>query len=386
MDINFTLKADVTKTFKTQLACNSLDIDIEKKSVHNLTVKNVDIESDYNIGLIVGASGSGKTTIAKHLFGDDCFKAVLNEDLPILEQFPESMNYEDCAKMLSGIGLTSVPCWVRPVKTLSNGQKARAEAAILMSKSIENEVVLIDEWTSVVDRQVAKIMSHSLQKFARRYKKKIIVCSCHYDIGEWLNPDWVLDCNAQNFVKHEAKKKSRNEQLTFEIKRVERSTWRYFSKYHYLSANLPGGELFLFGLFINGNQIGFQCFANYVPYKDKRKKKIFHSNRTVVHPDYQGFGLGQKLIDETSKIMAIEENFRIMAKFSSLPIYKQMIQNDDWKFLGVKRLMGKMKTGGNMARNKGITGGEFGVGSYREGGVKTFQFEFKVENFKQAKA
>ncbi len=382
MDIDFILKADVVKTFKTQLACNSLDIDIEKKSIHHLQVKNVDLESDYNIGLIVGASGSGKTTIAKHLFGDDCFQFVLDEDQPILEQFPKEMTYEDCAKMLSGIGLTSVPCWVRPVKTLSNGQKARAEAALLMSKSLENEVVLIDEWTSVVDRQVAKIMSHSLQKFARKYKKKIIVCSCHYDISEWLNPDWTLDCNSQNFVKHEAKKKSRNEQLKFEIKEVGRETWKYFSKYHYLSSNLPGGKLYLYGLFIDGNQIGFQCFANYVPYKNKRRKKIFHSNRTVIHPDYQGFGLGLKLINETCKLMAKEHSFRLMAKFSSLPIYKQMIKNEDWVFIGAKRLMGKMKIVGNMARNKGIDGGKFGVGSYREGGVKTYNFEFNAEKFK----
>jgi ABC-type ATPase with predicted acetyltransferase domain len=229
---------------------------------------------------------------------------------------------------------------------------------------------------------VAKIMSHSLQKFARKFKKKIIVCSCHYDIEEWLNPDWVLDCNKQHFEKHEAKKKYRKEKLKFEIKEVGRETWRYFSKYHYLSSNLPGGKLHLFGLFINGNQVGFQCFANYVPYKNKTKKKIFHSNRTVIHPDYQGFGLGLSLINETSIIMARKYDYRIMAKFSSLPIYKQMIKNKDWVFIGAKRLMGKMKTGGNMARNKGIRGGKFGVGGYREGGVKTFNFEFNVKKYK----
>jgi ATPase subunit of ABC transporter with duplicated ATPase domains len=39
--------------------------------------------------------------------------------------------------MLNGIGLNSVPCWLRPVKTLSNGQKARAEALLLMSSNKE---------------------------------------------------------------------------------------------------------------------------------------------------------------------------------------------------------------------------------------------------------
>ena len=41
---------------------------------------------------------------------------------------PEEFEYKECASMLTGIGLNSVPCWIRPVKTLSSGQKARAEA------------------------------------------------------------------------------------------------------------------------------------------------------------------------------------------------------------------------------------------------------------------
>ena len=50
--------------------------------------------------------------------------------------------------------------------------------------------------------------------------------------------------------------------------------------------------------FYNNNQIGFQCFANYTPHK-KGTIIIYHSNRTVIHPDYNGMGLGIKLINET---------------------------------------------------------------------------------------
>ena len=57
-----------------------------------------------------------------------------------------------------------------------------------------------DEWTSVVDRNVAAVMSHSLQKKARRENKKIVLLSCHYDVLDWLNPDWVIDCNEQKFI------------------------------------------------------------------------------------------------------------------------------------------------------------------------------------------
>lgn len=197
--ISFTLESEIFNNFRCKLACDSLDIDITKKSKHEINIDNIDIPSDWNIGVIYGASGSGKTTLAKHLFGNDIFNSEMNEDLPIINQFPQEMSYEDCAKNLSGIGLTSVVCWVRPVKTLSNGQKSRAEAALLMS--MNKEIVVIDEWTSVVDRTVAKVMSHCVQKHARKNNKKIIILSCHQDIIDWVKPDWMIDCNDQLFKK-----------------------------------------------------------------------------------------------------------------------------------------------------------------------------------------
>jgi ABC-type dipeptide/oligopeptide/nickel transport system ATPase subunit len=192
------LQSEISDTFRCKLACDSLDIDIKKKSVHHLKIDNINIPADWNIGVIYGASGSGKTTLAKKVFGDQCFMSALNEDLPIIDQLPKEFKYEECASILNGIGLTSVVCWVRPVKTLSNGQKARAEAALLMTQ--KDGIPVIDEWTSVVDRTVAKAMSHCVQKHARKQKKQIILLSCHYDIIEWVKPDWLIDCNKQEFV------------------------------------------------------------------------------------------------------------------------------------------------------------------------------------------
>jgi ABC-type ATPase with predicted acetyltransferase domain len=364
--IDIKLQSEIFSNFRCQVACNSLDIDIKKKSIHHLKIENVQIPNEWNIGLIYGASGSGKTTTVKQLFGDNVFEAVLDEDQPIINQLPKDLTYEECATLLNGIGLNSVPCWVRPVKTLSNGQKARAEAVLLMCQN--KDVVFIDEWTSVVDRTVAKAMSLCLFKYAKKNNKKIVLLSCHYDILEWVSPDWLIDCNTQKFLLPKTKDFFFNERekLNFTIKEIGRESWKYFSKYHYLSELLPGGKIYLYGLFDGDNQIGFQCFANYTPHK-KGTVIIYHSNRTVIHPDYNGLGLGIILINETSKLLKEKINCRIMAKFSSVPVYKAMIKQECWKFLGEKRLMGKMKTGRNMLRN----------GGFREKGVKTFNFEFK---------
>lgn len=364
--IEIMLQSPVSNNFRCKMACDALDIDIHKKSVHHLKIQGIEMPTDWNIGLVYGASGSGKTTMIKKLFGEAVFQNVLNDEEPIINQFPKELSYDECAAILTGIGLNSVPCWVRPVKTLSNGQRARAEAALAMVQS--QDIIFIDEWTSVVDRTVAKAMSHCLQKFARKFGKKIVVLSCHYDVLEWLVPDWLIDCNEQKFFVREQDDFffTRREQLVFTIRKIGRDSWRYFSKYHYLSERLPGGKIHLYGLFCGDKQIGFQCFANYTPTRPG-SIPIYHSNRTVIHPDYQGLGLGIKLINESSRVFKTEfPSYKIMAKFSALPVFKAMIKQKQWRFIETKRLMGAMKTGGNMDRRSG----------FREAGVKTYHFEY----------
>jgi ABC-type ATPase with predicted acetyltransferase domain len=196
--VDFKLQSEIFNNFRCKMACDSLDIDIKKKSTHHVHIDDINIPDKWNVGLIYGASGSGKTTLAQHLFGNKVFATMIDDSKPIINQFDVSYTYDECAALLTGIGLTSVPCWVRPVSTLSNGQRARAEAALLMSDKTRS-IICIDEWTSVVDRTVAKAMSHCVQKFARKFDKRIILLSCHADIIEWVKPDWLIDCNKQLF-------------------------------------------------------------------------------------------------------------------------------------------------------------------------------------------
>src|SRR5258708_3042455 len=100
------LESPVFKSFRCQKAANSLDIDAKKKSIHELKIE-ADIKSDFSIGVIFGSSGSGKTSLAKQIFGDKCFNVKIDFDLPIIEQFPKEFTYDQCASLLSGIGLTS---------------------------------------------------------------------------------------------------------------------------------------------------------------------------------------------------------------------------------------------------------------------------------------
>lgn len=336
------LQSEVSDSFRCQKAANSLDIDATKKSVHDLQIQ-ADIRSKFNIGLILGASGSGKTTLARQIYGDSFERPLLDLSRPVIDQFPKDWSYDQCAEALAGMGLTSVPCWIRPAYTLSNGQKARAEAALQLSQDLKFGVpIVVDEWTSVVDRTVARVMSHCIQKWARKQTKQVVLLSCHYDVVDWLNPDWIIDCNTQSFTDRRAMvgAHSRTDRLRFDIRPITNRSWRYFSKYHYLSDRLPGGKIFCYGLFHGDTQIGFQCFAAYII----GDQQTYFSNRTVIHPDYAGLGLGIRLITESSKDM-VRKGYRVRAKFSSVPVYKSMLKQPYWKHTGTSRDILKPRVG-----------------------------------------
>jgi hypothetical protein len=91
-----------------------------------------------------------------------------------------------------------------------------------------------------------------------------------------------------------------------------------------------------------------------------------HSNRTVIHPDYVGLGLGMKVINETSQIM-YKDGYDVWAKFSSAPVYAAMSKDEKWKLVGIDRPL-KMVSGRNMDRKTG----------FREK-VKVYSFHYEPE-------
>lgn len=161
---------------------------------------NIDIDDiDWGIGLIVGASGSGKTSIGKQFFGADKLVNLYKgweSNKPIIDCIAPNEDFNQVTGALSAVGLGDVPSWLRPFKALSNGQQFRAGLARLVIEA-PNEVV-VDEFTSVIDRQIAKIGALAFAKNWRKNQgKKVVLLSCHYDVIEWLQPDWVYDVNTK---------------------------------------------------------------------------------------------------------------------------------------------------------------------------------------------
>ena len=252
----------------------------------------------WSVGLIVGPSGSGKSTIARSLFGQDFDPAIRWSAPSVIEDFDEKFLMADIAEACSAVGFNTIPAWMRPFAVLSNGEQFRVALA---RKMLERELAVVDEFTSVVDRQVAKIASHAVQKYVRRRARKFVAVSCHYDIEEWLQPDWVIEPASQTFRRRSVRPRP---QLEGEIKRVDHSAWDLFAPYHYLNNELHRSAR-CYVLTVEGRPAAFAgMLPRPISQGPEKGTAIWGTSRLVTLPDFQGLGLIFTLLDTLSSAYA----------------------------------------------------------------------------------
>lgn len=247
-----------------------------------LPYKIPELPTIFKIGVIVGASGSGKSTLLAE-FGES--KNYQWDNRALCDHFE---NAKEAQEKLFAVGLTSVPTWIKPYQVLSNGEKFRADLAI----KLENNAV-IDEYTSVVDRNIAKAASKSLQNYvSQKGLTGIVIATCHRDIIEYLQPDWIIDTDAGAYVV-EPKECLRRKPLVAEVYEVKPAMWDIFSKHHYLRADLsPFARCY--AAIIEGQAA---CFYAVISYPSGTVKHAFRGHRLVTQPDFQGLGIGVRLSD-----------------------------------------------------------------------------------------
>ena len=298
------------KTFRVASVIGKFDLQSENIIEH--FQGDLSINDNWQIGLIVGKSGTGKTTIAKQLFQDSLITKYEYSAETILDDMPKECSVEEITNAFNSVGFSSPPSWLKPYSILSNGQKMRVDLARAILE--KEKLFVFDEFTSVVDRNVAKIGSFAMQKAIRKTDKKFIAVTCHFDVQDWLIPDWVFNTDTMTFQNFEGQKKNRPE-IKFEIFNYgDKTIWKMFAKHHYLS-HTHNNAANVFIAIINNEIAGFLSVLPQ-PGKLKKQKRV---HRLVILPDYQGAGFGIKFLNEVGKIYKNENwIFRINTTAPSL--------------------------------------------------------------------
>lgn len=269
--------------------------------------------NDFSIGLIVGPSGSGKTTLLKE-FGEE----VLPEWDPELSVASHFEDAEDAQERLGAVGFNSIPSWLRPYHCLSNGEQFRARLARQLNSNI-----VIDEFTSVIDRDVAKSASNAINRFIHKNNfKNVVFCSCHYDIIEWLRPDWIFD--TQTGVMSVGRSERPNIEL--ELLPCKTDAWTLFRDHHYLTGDINKSArcwIVTWG----SNVVGF---LSSIAMPSGTLKNAWRGHRTVVLPEFQGLGIGTKMSDALGE-MHIMEGKRFFTKTAHPRLGSYRENSDKWK-------------------------------------------------------
>jgi hypothetical protein len=329
MIVTVHLHCPIRESPRVRELARMFDLRVEEKSAEHFSVEIPAIEEPWQIGVIVGPSGSGKTTIAREAFGPalcrpgpwPAHKAVIDclGDLPL----------PLIAHTLTAVGFSSPPAWLKPYAVLSNGEKHRCDLALALlgrtegtnrtevkglrtegrrecvsgislspqSSALSPTLVVFDEFTSFVDRTVARISSAAVSRAIRNGKipRRFVAVTCHYDVVQWLEPDWVIDMASQTL----ARGRLRRPAIRLDVQRCSREAWQIFRRHHYLSGNLhPSAQCFIANV---GDRAA--AFTAVLPFPHPRRPG-YREHRTVCLPDFQGVGIGNSLSAYVASLFA----------------------------------------------------------------------------------
>src|SRR5579884_2962118 len=247
MQLDVTVSCPVHDSFRVRQVAGMFDLPVTTSRSEFFRVELPDLTDDWQIGLVVGPSGSGKTTVARRAFGDAFYRPrAWPRNRAVIDGFGD-LPIKQIIRTLSAVGFSSPPAWLKPYHVLSNGERFRCDLARALLTA-KRPLVVFDEFTSVVDRTVAKVGSAAVAKAIRggrfdrltaggfddhmhgNRRRKFVAVSCHYDIAEWLEPDWVVDMASREL----ARGRLRRPPIRLELFRCRRSAWGLFARHHYL--------------------------------------------------------------------------------------------------------------------------------------------------------
>ncbi|NQT15538.1 MAG: GNAT family N-acetyltransferase [Planctomycetes bacterium] len=340
-----TVTCPVFDSFRVQQVGGMFDVPVPERASEKFRLEVPELGKDWRIGLIVGPSGSGKSTIAREIFGDRLWRCgAWARDRAVVDCVGE-LPIREITSLFTAVGFSSPPSWIKPYHVLSGGEKFRCDLARALAATGKGgggstagaeprgdhgglPVVAFDEFTSVVDRNVARIASAAVTKAVRRgvVTCRFVAITCHYDVTEWLQPDWVVDMATSEFTRRCLQRPP----IELEIFRCRRCAWQMFARHHYLSGSLSKGARCFLSLW-EGVPVAFCATVTLIGRKNR-----WRVSRIVTLPDYQGIGIGTCILEAVAQLHR-EEGHRINCTASHPAMIAHWRKSPRWKVIGVSK-------------------------------------------------
>lgn len=252
---------------------------------------------DWKVGLVIGPSGSGKSSIGRRIFGEAAFyEPSWPRRRPIIDAIAPKAPFDDVTAALAAVGLGSVPTWLRPYEVLSTGERFRADLARIVADRPAR--VVVDEFTSVVDRQIAKVGALAFGKAWKRGTGQAVLLSCHYDIVDWLQPDWTYDTSTGTFSGRGLR---RRPPIELDIFETDWRFWPLFEPHHYLKLPLMIAAT-NYVAFVGDQPVAHVAVSTRPGLVEAR------ACRLVVMPEWQGAGVGMRFLNSVGERWRIGQN------------------------------------------------------------------------------
>ena len=303
----------------------------------------------FQVGYICGPSGSLKSVTAQLFFGPCSFSSVTWEgEVPILEHFS---SVSDAEEKIRAVGLQTVRLKDRFFHQISKGEQKLATIARLLGK----DRIVIDEISSGLDYASRHRLAAGLLEYTRKNGTKgLVLVGCDHDIIMSLRPDWVFHSETQELFRRDdsastfasdapqpertvfahwsrmiGSKRTSSEteasgeemrdvripapRLHFELRACEPTLWRLFKDHHYKSESLSK-KARTFALLRWSKDFCGACkpigFAASIRHNLKKSEQSsqppMRAHRTVIHPTWQGFGLGGRLSAAVGEVHKFE--------------------------------------------------------------------------------
>ncbi len=368
--VDVQVSCPVFDSFRVQQVAGMFDVSLAEKCSERFSVELPTPEEHWDVGLIVGPSGSGKSTIAREFFSEELYgESEWPTDKAVVDCFGE-LPVHQVVELFTAVGFSSPPSWVKPYQVLSCGERFRCDLAKALSNAefglrnaecktseffdsalrnphSEFPLVVFDEFTSVVDRNVAKACSTAIANGIRRgnIPCRFVAVTCHYDVAEWLEADWVLDMATGRLER----RRLRRPRIDVEIYRCQMAAWQLFARHHYLSGSLaPGARCYLATW--NGEPVTFCATLPLITRKNHRR-----FTRIVTLPDYQGMGIGMKVVAAVASLHR-QEGLRINVTSSHPALIRHCKHSALWRTVNVRKAGSSPRGTGRFKQYRGATG------------------------------